>query len=164
MEEQVEAVMAASRVLMAVVAESVAGLDDSITLPQYRVLVIVASRGPVNLNAVAAALGVHPSNATRACDRLVEGGLLARTESVIDRRRVDLALTAAGAELIGTVMSHRRAAISRVLARMEAPARDTLALSLAQFAEAAGELPDGLSDWSVDPSARSRSRRVRQGA
>jgi hypothetical protein len=42
------------------------------TLPQLRVLVVIASRGPQNLAGVAQGLGVHSSNATRACDKLVE--------------------------------------------------------------------------------------------
>jgi DNA-binding MarR family transcriptional regulator len=149
-ENEVEAVLAASRVLMGVVAESVAPIAEFVTLSQYRLLVIVATHGPLNLNSVAGALGVHPSNATRACDRLVEAGLLARTESAIDRRRVDLALTTAGVELIGRVMDHRRAAIDRVLARMNPQAREELAVALGDFAAAADELPMALADWTSD--------------
>lgn len=150
MDDQVEAVVAASRVLMAVVAESVAALAESITLPQYRLLVIVGTRGPLNLNAAAAALRVHPSNATRACDRLVAAGLLARTESAADRRRVDLALTPTGRRLISTVMDARRAAIARVLERMDPVARDGLAIVLNGFAAAAGEIPVAAGEWAAD--------------
>lgn len=149
MEEQVQAVLAASRVMSAVVAESVTPIADHVTLAQYRALLIVAANGPINLNAVAAALGVHPSNATRACDRLVEAGLLARTESAVDRRRVELSLTAAGRGLINAVTARRKAAIERVLARMAPEAREALAVALADFTAAAGTLP-GQSEWSED--------------
>src|SRR3954470_22338495 len=86
--DEVEAAMAATRVLVALSARSIAGLDGRITLPQFRVLVMVASTGPVNLGAVARALGVHPSNATRACDRLVTAGLLDRRDDPDDRRNL----------------------------------------------------------------------------
>jgi DNA-binding MarR family transcriptional regulator len=128
----------------------VAPLAEFVTLSQYRVLVIVATHGPLNLNSVAGALGVHPSNATRACDRLVEAGLLARTESMIDRRRVDLALTSAGMELIGRVMDHRRAAIDRVLTRMNPQTREDLATVLGDFAAAADEFSVSIDDWASD--------------
>lgn len=150
MDNGVEAVLAASRVLMGVVADSVAPVAQYVTMSQYRVLVIVATHGPLNLNSVAGALGVHPSNATRACDRLVEAGLLARTESPIDRRRVDLALTEPGVDLITRVMDHRRAAIEEVLGRMNPRTREDLALVLGDFAAAADEPGMSLDDWAAD--------------
>jgi DNA-binding MarR family transcriptional regulator len=73
---EVEGIMAAARVLVDVSAQSVAAIEDTVTLPQLRILVMVASRGPLNLGAVAAGLRVHPSNATRAVERLVVTGLL----------------------------------------------------------------------------------------
>jgi DNA-binding MarR family transcriptional regulator len=148
MDEHVEAVMATSRLLMSVVADSVAPISEFITIAQYRALVIVANNGPLNLNEVASALGVHPSNATRACDRLVEAGLLARTESVQDRRRVDLALTASGIALIQRVADHRRDAIERVLARMEPEAREALGQALGVFLAAADGEPH--AEWTEE--------------
>lgn len=150
MEDQVQAVLAASRIMSAVVAESVTPVADHVTLAQYRALLIVAANGPINLNAVAATLGVHPSNATRACDRLVEAGLLARTESAIDRRRVELSLTGAGRGLVNAVSARRRAAIERVLARMTPESRFALTDALAQFTAAAGTYAGQGADWADD--------------
>src|SRR5262245_5856871 len=96
---QVETVMDASRVLVAVIAKSIAATDPSLTLPQMRVLTIVSRHGPLNLNAVAESLGVHPSNATRTCNRLVEAGLLDRRDNPEDRRNVVLTLTPEGRDL-----------------------------------------------------------------
>jgi DNA-binding MarR family transcriptional regulator len=87
---EVEAVMLAARVLVGVSAQSVAALDDTVTLPQLRVLVMVSSRGQLNLGAVAAGLGVHASNATRTVDRLVVAGLISRSEDPTDRRHLAL--------------------------------------------------------------------------
>jgi hypothetical protein len=57
--DEVDAVMAGTRVLVALSARSVAGLDGQITLPQFRVLVMVASTRPVNLGA---GPGVRPGS------------------------------------------------------------------------------------------------------
>ncbi len=140
--------MAAARVLVAVSAQSVAAVDDVVTLPQLRVLVMVASRGPLNLGAVARGLGVHPSNATRACDRLVVAGLLDRRDDPADRRNLVLDLTAAGRDLVDRVMNHRRAAIADVLDRMPPERRSELVPVLESFAAAGGEIP-GDTAWSI---------------
>lgn len=138
--QEVDAVMVATRVLVAVSAQSVASVEDQITLPQLRVLVMVASRGTQNVTSVAQALGVHASNATRTCDKLVEAGLIRRSEDPADRRHLLLQLTQAGLELVHTVTEHRRAAIEIILARMPAHGRRDLVPALRAFAEAAGEI------------------------
>lgn len=139
--EEVEAVLVAARVLVAVSAQSVALIEDVVTLPQFRVLVIVTSRGPLNLGAMAEALGVHPSNATRACDRLVAAGLLDRRDDPADRRNLVLELTAAGRALVEQVMDYRRTAVAEILARMPDRQRAALVPVLQSFAAAGGEVP-----------------------
>lgn len=139
--EEVDAVMLAARVFVAVAAQSVASVEDRVTLPQLRVMVMIASRGPQNLVAVAQALGVHPSNATRRCDRLVEAGLIDRSDDPADRRNLILQLTPSGRELVQQMTEHRRAAIEDVLGKMAATLRSDLVPALLAFAQAAGEVP-----------------------
>ncbi|HEU0086196.1 MAG TPA: MarR family transcriptional regulator [Pseudonocardiaceae bacterium] len=138
--EEVAAVLLATRVLVAVTAQSVAAIEDRVTLPQFRVLVMIASRGPLNLSAVAQGLGVHPSNATRTCDRLVATGLLHRRDNPQDRRNLVLTLTDEGEKLVEDVMAARSRAIEQVLAKMPARRRRDLATALRSFAAAAGEV------------------------
>lgn len=140
--QQVDAVMAASKVLVAVVAQSVAEMGNTVTLPQLRVLVMVSSQGPLNLSTVARGLGVHPSNATRTCHRLVQAGLLDRQDDPNDRRNLVLTLTADGRHLVDSVMEHRREAFQRLLEGMPPRARADLAAALEQFAASVGETPD----------------------
>ncbi|MEN3300637.1 MAG: hypothetical protein V7633_2695 [Pseudonocardia sp.] len=140
--------MAAARVLVGVSAQSVAAIEDTVTLPQLRILVMVASRGPLNLGAVAAGLRVHPSNATRAVERLVVAGLLSRDDDPADRRNLQLRLTDAGRDLVATVMDSRRAAIAGILERMPARRRRTLAAALRSFADAGDEVSEDIV-WSV---------------
>ena len=144
----VEAVVLATRLLVAISAQSVAAVDDVVTLPQLRVLVMVSSRGPLNLGAVAAGLGVHPSNATRAVDRMVGAGLLSRSDDPTDRRNLVLELTPAGQALVDKVMNERRSAIAKILNRMPASRRRALVPVLRSFAVAAGEVPAEAA-WSL---------------
>jgi DNA-binding MarR family transcriptional regulator len=137
--DQIDAVLRASRAMVGMAAASIASVDDSVTVPQLRVLVMVDTRGSLNLAAVAAGLGVNPSNASRTCDRLTKAGLLDRQESAEDRRNVTLTLTAAGRRLVSKVTRHRRTAIARVLREMAPDDRERLAIAFDRFATAAGE-------------------------
>lgn len=146
--DDVEAVMLAARALVAVTARSVAAVEEVVTLSQLRVLVMVASRGALNLGAVAAGLGVHPSNATRAVDRLVGAGLLERRDDPADRRNLILELSPQGRGLVERVMADRRSAIADIVQRMPVKRRRALVPVLGSFAAACGELPDDAA-WSM---------------
>jgi DNA-binding MarR family transcriptional regulator len=142
----VDAIMPALQALVGVAAQSVTEVEDRVTLPQLRVLVLIASRGSMNLNALAHAMGVHPSNASRSCDRLVAAGLLRRTESPLDRRSLALGLTEQGQQLIDDLVERRREAIAAVLVRVPASRRRGLVNAMLTFGNAAGESPAG-SAW-----------------
>ena len=77
-DDVVDAVLGASRALVAVAARSLANVGEDVTLAQYRVLVVLASRGPQRLADLATALAVDRSTATRMCDRLVRKRLIGR--------------------------------------------------------------------------------------
>jgi DNA-binding MarR family transcriptional regulator len=141
-DEQLDAVMDAARVLVAVVAASVLEVEDRASLPQLRVLTLMATHGSLTLGAVAGALGVHPSNATRMCDRLVAAGYVDRQDDPQDRRQLRLTLTGSGRELVDSVMSHRRTAVRRALAEMTDEDRVRLAESLGRFTSVASGMVD----------------------
>ena len=131
--------MIAAQALVGVAAQGLAEVEGRVTLPQFRVLVLVATRGGLNLGALAEAMGVHPSNASRACDRLVAAGLLQRAESSIDRRNLMLELTGDGHALIDEVLQHRRAAVITILEGLSESRRRSLTGAMRSFAQAAGE-------------------------
>jgi DNA-binding MarR family transcriptional regulator len=137
--DEIDAVLRASRALVGIAAASIAAVDDDVTVPQLRVLVMVDTKGPLNLAAVATGLGVNPSNASRICDRLIRAGLLDRQESQDDRRNIALSLTDAGRRLVNKMMKHRRTSIIRVLRDMDPDDRELLTTALDRFAAAAGE-------------------------
>ena len=124
---QADAVMRAARVLIGVVAKSLVELEDQVSLPQWRVLVLLATKGRLNLGQVAGALGVHPSNATRTVDRLVVAGFIKRADDPQDRRYLVLDLTKQGHDIVEQVMGHRRASIVAVMENMTSARRRALA-------------------------------------
>jgi DNA-binding MarR family transcriptional regulator len=139
LDADVDAVLAGSRVLVGVAAQSLVEVEDVVSVPQLRALMILATRGPLHLTALAEDMSVHPSNATRACDRLVAAGLLDRRDNPEDRRHLLLELTPAGRELIDGIVARRRAAIERILRAMPAGHRRALGQALAHFSVAGGE-------------------------
>lgn len=136
--EQVEAIMAAARALQGMTAASIARLNDVVTVAQLRILVMLSTQGRLNLGAVATALGVHASNATRTVDRLVKAGLLRRRDSPADRRQLELTLTERGAALVASVIADREAWARKVLSGMPPRHRSALVGVLGSFVEAAG--------------------------
>lgn len=151
-----DAVLAAARVLVGVAAQSIAAAEESVGVNQFRALVIIASRGPMHSAALADAMGVHPSNATRTCDRLVATRLLDRRDNPADRRHLQLTLTRKGQRLVDGVMQRRRAAVEMILVQMPQADRHRLTEALNQFAEAGGEPPEQdlwWVGWTTGPGA-----------
>jgi DNA-binding MarR family transcriptional regulator len=137
-----DAVLTASRVLVAVAARSLADHEDEVSITQYRALVVLASRGPQRPGDLAQTLGVDPSTATRLCDRLARKGLISRRRPGGDRREVRLDLTAAGRDLVDRVTTRRRQEIRRILAGVDGADRAGLVRAFRAFGEAAGETPE----------------------
>ncbi|MBU8807424.1 MarR family transcriptional regulator [Mycolicibacterium goodii] len=131
--------MRAARALVGITAASISTVDDVVTVPQLRVMMMIATRGAMNLAGVAEALQVSPSNASRICDRLLKVGMIDRRDDPADRRNIALTLTAEGQALIDRVVRHRRSAIRRILRQMSPERRELLAAVIEEFATAAGE-------------------------
>ena len=146
-----EAVLSASRVLVAVAARSLAEVADDVTLPQYRTLVLLCSRGPLGMSDLAEHLGCAPSTATRLCDRLVTRKLVTRRHRATNRREVEVEATAAAGRLVAAVTDRRRAEITRIVDAMPARHRSAMVQALRAFATAAGEVPDQAwaTGWSL---------------
>lgn len=136
-----DAVLTASRLLVAISARSVAAVDESLTLPQFRLLVVLAGSGPLKHATMAERLGVSPSTVTRMIDRLVSAELVDRHANPSSRREQVLSLTTIGAGVVEKITQRRRTEIARIVAAMPSSARHGLVEALTAFAEAGGEPP-----------------------
>ncbi|HEY1829475.1 MAG TPA: MarR family transcriptional regulator [Acidimicrobiales bacterium] len=146
-ELMVDAVLSASRVLVAIAARSLADAGEEVTLTQYRSLVVLASRGPQGVATLAEAVAVTPPTASRLVERLVKKGLVRRRTDRHDRRQVRIALTESGRHLIDAVSARRRQEIAALLDGVAPETQRSVVVALSQLADAAGEVPE--QDWST---------------
>jgi DNA-binding MarR family transcriptional regulator len=139
------ALMMASRAFVGITARSLADLDADVTIPQFRALMVLATRGPQRPADISAELNVAPSTGSRMVERLVRKGLLRRARTPSDRRVVRLRLTPAGRALVEEVVRRRRTELAGIVASTAEHWQPAVTTALQSFAEAAGELPE--QDW-----------------
>jgi hypothetical protein len=65
-------------VLVAISARSIAHIDETITIPQFRALVILSARGSINVKTLAGLLHVERSTTGRIVEQLITAGLIDR--------------------------------------------------------------------------------------
>jgi DNA-binding MarR family transcriptional regulator len=98
-----------------------------LTLPQYRLLVMVAS-GDHRASQLAGRLALSRPTVTAAVEGLVERGFLARSEVCGDRRAVQLTLTDAGRGALARTDAAMEERLAQVLDRCGDPALAELGL------------------------------------
>jgi DNA-binding MarR family transcriptional regulator len=147
----VDAVLTASRTLVAVSTRSLGAAAENTTIAQYRMLVVLASRGPLRMVDLATALDVAPSTAGRMTDRLVRKQLARRHRARTDRRSVVVSLTADGRQVVDEATARRRVLIEGILAKLAPEEQQAIAVAFEAFAAAAGEVPEHL--WPPAPAA-----------
>ncbi len=116
-----------------------------VSLPQFRVMVVLASSGPMRMGALAQRVGAIPSTFSRSVDRMETGGWVRREHSPDSRREVLIHLTPHGDQLVSHVTNRRRTEIEAILAQLKPEDRRAVGRAFALFAAAAGEpLPEDL--------------------
>jgi DNA-binding MarR family transcriptional regulator len=136
----VEALLGLTRPLVGIGVRSVQSASGGVTMPQYRVLVLLEDNGALSIGVMELELGVNPSNATRVCDRLERLGLITRTTSSQDRRSVLVGITPAGRKVVAAVSAERRRELAKVVDQLDGSTSDLLIRALDEVAEAARAL------------------------
>ena len=134
-----DVLQAATRVLAGVALRSLDVLGAAVTLPQFRLLAILADLGPVPSGQAARALGLDPSTVTRLADRMVVAGHAARGTDPRHRGVVTLTLTASGRELVATAGAWRRRELARIMARLAPADQEAVTAALGLLVSAAGD-------------------------
>jgi len=134
-----EALHAATRLLAGVALRSLEALDSAVTLPQFRLLAVLADLGTVPSGRAARTLGLDPSTVTRLADRMVAAGHVARGSDERHRGVVTLELTASGHRLVTAAGDWRRAELARIMARLRPEDRAAVTASLRLLVAAAGD-------------------------
>ena len=144
-----EVLQAATRVLAGVALRSLDVLDSAVTLPQFRLLAVLADLGPVPSGQAARALGLDRSTVTRLADRMVAAGHVARGTDPRHRGVVTLELTASGRGLVAAADGWRRRELARILALLAPAEQQAVTTALGLLVAAAGE---GYGVSSVPPA------------
>jgi DNA-binding MarR family transcriptional regulator len=134
-----ETLHAATRVLAGVALRSLDALDSAVTLPQFRLLAVLADLGPVPTGQAARALGLDPSTVTRLADRMVAAGHVTRGSAPQHRGVVTLKLTASGRHLVAVSDQWRQRELARILARLTPPDQQAVTAALGLLVTAAGD-------------------------
>jgi DNA-binding MarR family transcriptional regulator len=131
--------MTASRALVGVSVRSLEDLGETVTVAQFRTLVVLDTHGEIHLNRLAEILGVNASSAMRMVDRLLAAGLVSRREKPADRRHTLISLTRRGEALVRRVTARRRRELTKLVSRMPTEHGENLVEALRAFAAVAGE-------------------------
>ncbi|MFF1375991.1 MarR family winged helix-turn-helix transcriptional regulator [Streptomyces sp. NPDC058308] len=134
-----DAVLTASRLLTALSARCLSAVEDRVTLPQFRMLAVLSTRGDTKLVALAELLHVAPSTAMRMVDRLIATGLADRQANPGNRRETRLRLTDEGRRTVAEVTARRHAEIAAIVERLAPEQRSSLVEALTAFNIAGGE-------------------------
>jgi DNA-binding MarR family transcriptional regulator len=110
-----------------------------VTLPQFRLLAVLADLGPAPSGRAARAHGLDPSTVTRLADRMVAAGHVARGTNPQHRGVVTLDLTASGRGLVEAADAWRRHELARIMARLAPPERAAVTAALGLLVDAAGD-------------------------
>jgi DNA-binding MarR family transcriptional regulator len=105
-------------------------LEIELTMPQFKVLLVLYTESGAPMGRLASLLGVTLSTATGIIDRLVERGLVVRQESPHDRRVVVCRLTAEGLQLAERLQQSGRTRMKALLAALDEAELCTVARAL----------------------------------
>ncbi|HEY1320886.1 MAG TPA: MarR family transcriptional regulator [Streptosporangiaceae bacterium] len=109
------------------------------TLPQFRILAILADSGRTRSAQVARALGIEASAVNRFADRMIAAGYVSRDDGPAHRDAATLELSAPGEDLVGRVTAWRKQELARIIHQLPLAERTILTHALRQLVEAAGE-------------------------
>ncbi|UQU67605.1 hypothetical protein COUCH_15605 [Couchioplanes caeruleus] len=128
----------ATKDLVGVALRSLELLEGEVSLPQFRLMLLLAERGRTTSTQAADALGLAGSSITRLGDRLNTSGHLLRGTDPANRSVVTLELTARGHDLVAQVTNRRRQELSRALDGLEPSERAACARGLRALHERLG--------------------------
>lgn len=128
-----------TRALVGITMQSLTVLGDQVSMPQFRLLLILSGLGRVPSSRLAAELGMTASSVTRLADRLEASGLLIRGTDPRNRSIVTLEVTGAGLDLVARAVERRHELLAAVLGRMTPAEREDAARIAGRFAGLAAD-------------------------
>ena len=97
-----------------------------LSIPQFRVLNFLKTHHDVTLSEVSEFIGLTLPSMSKMVDGLVERGLISRRACVSDRRKIQLALSENGKELVESVYSYTQSSLSLKIAGLSVDEQDSI--------------------------------------
>jgi DNA-binding MarR family transcriptional regulator len=114
-----------------------AWMQLNLTILQVKSLFFITNNGSTNFKTLAKALKVTPSNLTGVIDRLVEQGIVSRTENPQDRRMMLLKATEKGESLVSELRERRLSYLTKALTDLTTEELQAIKRGLSLLARAA---------------------------
>ena len=114
-------------------------LGGTVTLPQFRMLAVLADLGRARSVQVARALGLEASTVTRVAGRLVAAGYVIRGSEPGPPQRRDAGADRGRPRLVSQVAAWREQELARILGQLQPAGRVQVTAALRQLVDAAGE-------------------------
>jgi len=114
--------------------------EEGLSPSQANALFQLYYRGTCGVSQAAAHLGITDAAASQMVERLVQRGLVERTEHPNDRRVKHLALTAAGRAMVEKTIAMRRFWLERLTNELTPQEQKAIAAALTTLIEAANRL------------------------
>jgi DNA-binding MarR family transcriptional regulator len=137
--DALETLQAATRILAGVALRSLGVLAGAVTLPQFRILAVLADSGRARSAQVAQALGIGTPTVTRFADSMAAAGYVSIRAEAGGRDAVVLELSPSGEALVGRVTAWREQEMARIFRQLPLAERTILIHALRQLVEVAGE-------------------------
>jgi DNA-binding MarR family transcriptional regulator len=141
-DEEITAFQVATRDLIDVAVRSVEVVAPGVSLPQFRLMLVLDDLGVTPSTKLARELAVSPSSVTRMVDRLVASGHVTRERDAEKRSIVALTLSRRGAETVREVLAWRHVELARILHSLDPADRAVTVRGLTAFHHAAASRPE----------------------
>jgi len=104
--------------------------EHNLTMPMVVVMHVIAFEGKQTMTSLADKTQLSTSATSHLLQRLVDGGVVERTDSLADRRVKEIGLTALGSELVSAMVRQRFNDLRSSVEPLSAPALGLLAKAL----------------------------------
>lgn len=137
--------------------------QHGMTLPEWRVMSIIASCQPTTAREVSRVLATDKGWVGQSVEKLEQRGFVSRRADRQDGRRSLLSLTRRGAEMHDAILATARQRQRRLLASLPEGAADTLIACLDRLQAEADHMLDELDAPSVSPTSAKSAGRMQRG-
>jgi DNA-binding MarR family transcriptional regulator len=123
-----------------------------VTMRQAKLLYVVATAGELSMSEIAARLGVTVSTSSGAVERLVELGLLTRSDDPNNRRQVCVSITEMGSTTLGHLRELSGRQLRTLLERVSDEDLDIIERATRILAEAVSDAAPPIIDTQAHPA------------